>query len=150
MLKRFTPSKSKSYKTADDAFRAVEEIYNANIRHLQKSFDDFAKGQLKEKKVSARYPYIRFEIENSSRPDSRLAYGFVSKPGVYETTLTRPDIFDHYYKSMIGHLLKNHGGTVEVGESDVHIPLHFALGEDFHLERDLTQLQMEQLPFIFD
>jgi AMP nucleosidase len=150
MLSKSKSFKPKSYKTADDAFRAVEEIYNTSVRYLQTSFDSFTKGQLKDKKVSAYYPYIRFEFENVHRPDSRLAYGFVSRPGVYETTLTRPDIFDHYYRTMIGHLLRNHGGTVEVGVSDVKIPLHFALGEDFHLERDLTQAQMETLPFVFD
>src|SRR5690606_12634398 len=52
--------------------------------------------------------------------------------------------------NMIGQLLENHGGSVEIGESTVHIPLHFALGEDFHLERDLTPEQIEMLPFIFD
>jgi len=150
MLKRFTSSKSKSYKNADDAYAAIKEIYDASVGHLRSAFDEFAQGTLKEKKVSAFYPFIRITAETVSRPDSRLSYGFVPKPGVYETTVTRPDIFDHYYKAMIGHLLKNHGGSVEVGESDVAIPLHFALGEDFHLERDLTPEQMEHLPFVFD
>ncbi len=150
MLKRLFPAPPKSYKTAEEAFAAIEKIYNDNIAHLRESFKAFARGELKDKKVIGFYPYIRFRIENVTRPDSRLSYGFVPKPGIYETTLTRPDIFDHYYKSMIGLLLKSHGGTVEVGQSDTHIPLHFALGEDFHTERDLTQTQMEELPFIFD
>lgn len=150
MLKKFTPSKTKSYKTADEAFDAIKSIYEANTRHLLESFEAFTKGTLKEKKVSACYPFLRIKVDTVHRRDSRLSYGFVTRPGVYETTLTRPDIFDHYYKNMITQLLSNHGGTVEVGESNVHIPLHFALGEDFHLERDLTPEQMEALPFIFD
>lgn len=150
MLKKFISAQVKSYKTAEDAFAAVEKIYNDNVNHLRSSFDAFAKGQLKDKKVAAFYPFIRMRVDAVTRPDSRLSYGFVPKPGVYETTVTRPDIFDHYYKAMMKQLLRNHQGTLEVGQSEVHIPLHFALGEDFHLEGDLTQEQMAILPLVFD
>jgi AMP nucleosidase len=150
MLNLFKTFKTKSYKSADEAFNAIVEIYDANVGALRESFRLFGEGQLKEKSARAYYPFIRIKTDTTSRPDTRLSYGFVTKPGVYETTVTRPDIFDVYYKSMIGQLLKNHGGTVEVGLSNVAIPLHFALGEEFHLERDLTQAQMESLPHIFD
>ena len=150
MLNLFKPHKTKSYKSADEAFAAIEEIYNANIHALQESFRLFGAGQLREKSARAYYPFIRVKTETTGRPDTRLSYGFVSRPGVYETTVTRPDIFDVYYKAMIGHLIKNHNVPVEIGQSDVPMPLHFALGEDFHLERDLTHAQMEMLPHIFD
>ena len=150
MLNLFKTFKTKSYKSADEAFDAIVEIYDANVGALRESFRLFGEGQLKEKSARAFYPFVRVKVEKSGRPDTRLSYGFVSRPGVYETTVTRPDIFDVYYKTMIGHLLKNHGGVVEVGQSNVPIPLHFALGEDFHLERDLTHAQMESLPLIFD
>jgi len=150
MLNLFKTYKTKSFKNADEAFAAIEDIYNGNVDVLREAFRQFAAGTLKEKSIRAYYPFIRIKTTTSVRPDTRLSYGFVAKPGTYETTVTRPDIFDVYYKTMIGHLLKNHGGPVEIGMSDVAIPLHFALGEDFHLERDLTQAQMEALPHIFD
>lgn len=150
MLNLFKSFKTRSFKNADDAFAAIVEIYDANVGALRESFRLFAAGELKEKSARAYYPFIRFKTDTTVRPDTRLSYGFVTRPGTYETTVTRPDIFDFYYKSMIGHLLKNHGGTVEIGLSNVAIPLHFALGEDFHLEGDLTHLQMEMLPHIFD
>ncbi|MGE4313992.1 MAG: AMP nucleosidase, partial [Pseudobdellovibrionaceae bacterium] len=65
-------------------------------------------------------------------------------------TLTRPDIFDHYYEEQIEQLLENHGGPVEVGLSEKAIPIHFALGEDFYLEQDLSAEQIEILPALFD
>ncbi|PJF20588.1 MAG: AMP nucleosidase, partial [Phototrophicales bacterium] len=34
--------------------------------------------------------------------------------------------------------------------SDTPIPIHFALGEDFHLEGDLTHEQMQSAPNLFD
>lgn len=150
MLNPFKSYKTKSYKTAADAFAAIEEIYNGNVEALRSAFHHFTQGTLKEKSVRAYYPFVRITTTEAHRPDSRLSYGFVSKPGVYETTVTRPDIFDVYYKAMISQLLKNHSGTVEVGLSQTAIPLHFALGEDFHLERDLTQAQIEALPSVFD
>lgn len=141
----------KSFKSAEAAFAAIEKIYNANVGYLRKSFDDFTHDKLKAKgKARGYYPYLRIKTTGRTRHEKGVSYGFVAKPGVYETTLTRPDIFDHYYKKQIELLLKNHGGTVEVGVSDTPIPLHFALGEDFHLERDLTPSQMEALPDLFD
>jgi AMP nucleosidase len=150
MLHLLKPFKTKSYKNADDAFNAIVEIYDGNVNALRSAFADFAAGKLKEKSVRAYYPFVRIKTHTAGRPDTRLSYGFVPKPGTYETTVTRPDIFDVYYKSMISHLIKNHDEPVEVGLSNVAIPLHFALGEDFHLERDLTQAQIEALPAIFD
>lgn len=150
MLNLFKTYKTKSFKNADDAFHAIQEIYDGNVGALREAFRQFAAGTLKEKQVRAYYPFIRIKTHTTGRPDTRLSYGFVPKPGTYETTVTRPDIFDVYYKSMIGHLIKNHDAPVEVGVSNVAIPLHFALGEDFHLERDLTHAQIETLPMIFD
>lgn len=146
----FKPFKTKTCKTPEEAYDAVVEIYNESVSFLRESFIAFTKGELKEQKVRAFYPFIRVRVEKAGRSDSRLSYGFVPHAGLYETTVTRPDIFDVYYKTMIGLLIKNHGVGVEVGLSDVAIPLHFALGESFHLEKDLTQTQMEELPSIFD
>lgn len=151
-MARKTSSKNipKSYKTAETAFAAIEAIYNANVDLLRKSFDDFTRGKLTKGRVRGYYPYLRIKAKGLIKNTKRASYGFVAKPGVYETTLTRPDIFNHYYRKQIEHLLANHGGSVEVGVSDTPIPLHFALGEEFHLERDLTQAQIETLPIIFD
>ncbi|MAZ76009.1 MAG: AMP nucleosidase [Micavibrio sp.] len=141
---------SQEYSCADKATLAISDIYDAQVGHLRNAFGDFTAGKNITEKVVGFYPYLRIEVQNKDRIDSRLSYGFVSKPGVYETTVTRPDIFGHYYKKQIGLLLKNHGVSVEVGLSDTPIPIHFALGEDFHLEGDLTHEQMEALPNIFD
>ena len=143
-----------SAKTFDDPAKArdyITTIYDAQVEFLRGAFDEFTNGNLPlDKKVSAFYPYIRFTSKNSKRTDTRLSYGFVPREGVYETTVTRPDIFHHYYEKQMGLLLQNHGGKVEVGLSDQPIPIHFALGEDFHLEKDLTTDHIEALPQLFD
>lgn len=144
-------NKSKKFTDADEAFEAIKAIYDESRAHLLKGFSEFSKsGDIPKERISANYPYMRITVENAKRVDSRLSYGFVSKPGTYSTTLTRPDIFDHYYKEQIALLIKNHNVPVEVGVSDTQIPIHFILGEDFHVEGDLTAQHMELLPNVFD
>lgn len=145
--KNFRPRK---FKDPQAAYDAVREIYDSNIAYLQESFAQFAAGNMPQHRVSVCYPYIRVEVETASRADTRLSYGFVPRPGAYMTTVTRPDIFDHYYREQMRLLIVNHDEPVEIGVSDTPIPLHFALGEEFHLEQDLTPDQIYALPHIFD
>lgn len=137
--------------SAPEALAAIQDIYKVGTEYLRANFQKFSKcDEWNEGRISAYYPYIRITIENSKRIDTRLAYGFVPKPGVFQTTLTRPDIFDHYYVEQIQQLLNNHNVPVEIGVSQTPIPIHFVLAEDFHVEKDLSQKHMELLPSIFD
>lgn len=143
--------KSKKFKSAEDALAHIKEIYDTNAEFLRESFRTFANSaEINKQRVSAHYPYMRLEVDDSRRLDTRLSYGFVSHPGVYQTTLTRPDIFDRYYLDQMKLLLATHNDEIEIGVSDVKIPIHFALGEGFHIEKDLTREHMEMLPNIFD
>lgn len=143
--------KSKSCKTPEEALAYVQEIYNSNIEYLHEQFHAFTKGQLKTgARVSANYPYIRMSTDTTERADTRKSYGFVPRVGTYETTLTSPDIFNHYYHEQFRRLIKNHNVPLEVGVSDTPIPIHFALGTEFHLEGDLTPEKIERLADLFD
>ncbi|MDD3022233.1 MAG: AMP nucleosidase [Alphaproteobacteria bacterium] len=144
-------NKIHKFTDADEAFECIQTIYNESRQTLLDSFDDFSKSKtFPTERTSACYPYMRIKVANAKRVDSRLSYGFVSRPGVYSTTLTRPDIFDYYYRDQIKLLLKNHDVPIEVGISDTPMPIHFVLGEDFHVEGELTPRHMEYLPNIFD
>ena len=144
--KHFSPT---HYKDADQVLVAVKEIYEANTGFLRSCFDDYCKGKNPEK-VRAYYPYIRVKTIQAKRFDSRYSYGFVPRPGSYFTTVTRPDLFEDYYREQFRLLIKNHDISIEVGVSDTPIPLHFALGENFHLERDLGEDRVSDLPDYFD
>ena len=61
--------------------------------------------------MRACYPFVRVHTATVARADSRLSYGFVSGPGTYETTLTRPELFGRYYLEQFSLLLRNHGGA---------------------------------------
>lgn len=126
-------------------------IYQQNIGYLRYAFEQYSKGEWGENRARACYPYIEITTHTGPSVDNRLSYGFLSRPGSYLTTLTRPDLYHDYYMEQFTLLRKNHPeAELEVGVSETPMPLHFALGEGFHLEGGLTAKQLEQLPQYFD
>ena len=124
-----------------DAVAAVArlaEIYERNTAFLRDAFSAFANGDLPPGRVRATYPFVRITTSSVARADSRFAYGFVSGPGVGETTITRPDLFRDYLVEQIGLLLEHHNVPVEIGESDEPIPIQFAVRRDIHVETQLA------------
>ncbi len=150
MVSKLDSFKAQSYETADDVVDAIIRIYDANTQYLRNRFDEYCDGDETQGKVSAFYPYARITTKYAKRSDSRLAYGFAPRPGTYSTTLTRPDLFEEYYREQFRLIIKNHDIPIEVGVSETPIPLHFALGEDFHLEQKLSDEKVMNLPDFFD
>jgi AMP nucleosidase len=142
---------TKRFRDAEKALARVQEIYEANTEFLRQTFGDYAKGNWGGARVSACYPYAQITTVKGPIIDNRLSYGFVTRPGRYRTTLTRPDIYRDYFLEQFTLILRNHPDVeIEIGVSDTPIPLHFALGELFHLEGDLTAEQLGRLPEAFD
>jgi AMP nucleosidase len=117
---------TQSFADAGSAVARLREIYERNTAFLRQQFEAYVNGKPPAGRVRATYPFVRIAIATHARLDSRLAYGFVSGPGVHETTVTRPDLFEAYYTEQIALLIKNHGVSVEIGESGEPIAVHFA------------------------
>jgi AMP nucleosidase len=116
-----------SYDNAEAAVDRLQELYEAATAHLSHYFN-LAVGQGRPPgRVRAFYPEIRLTVTTFSRADTRLAFGHVSSPGTYATTVTRPDLFRQYLIQQIGLLIENHGVSVEIGPSATPIPVHFAV-----------------------
>ncbi len=141
---------SKKFKDPAKAVAYAQKIHSENIGYLQKEFEKFAKGDDFKVKVSAFYPFVEVVIKTRSQIDSRSSYGFISYPGTYRTTITRPDFFARYYEKQFSQLIKNHDIAIKIGVSDEPIPIHFALGVDNHLEGLLTPERLQLLPDLFD
>jgi AMP nucleosidase len=143
---------TRSFRDAEKALDWVREIYDINTHYLRHAFDLFSKGQWEQhQKVRAHYPYVEITTHKGPSIDNRLSYGFISRPGTYRTTVTRPDLYRNYYIDQFTLLLTNHPDVdLKVGVSDTPIPLHFALGDKFHLEAVLSSQQIGALPLIFD
>ncbi len=150
MVKKLENFKAQSFHDADSVIKAVKQIYDANTQILRAAFSDYCNGNIASEKISAYYPYVKITTKLAKRADTRFSYGFAPRPGTYMTTITRPDIFDEYYREQFRLLIKNHDIPIEVGVSDTPIPLHFALEEGFHLESDLNEQQVADLPEFFD
>ncbi|OSI26637.1 AMP nucleosidase [Bradyrhizobium canariense] len=129
---------TESYSDAGLAVARLEEIYERNTKFLRDRFEAYVNGELITTRVRAFYPFVRITTATHARLDSRLAYGFVARPGVHETSVTRPDLFRTYLTEQIGLLIQNHGVPVEIGESSEPIPVHFAYRRDINIEAAIT------------
>jgi len=138
------------FDDADAALARVIEIYQAGTAHLRQWLQRFVAGEALPGRVRAFYPVVRVRTQTVMRADARTAYGFVAGPGVFETTLTRPDLFADYLREQFRLLLAHHGAALEVGTSSQAIPVHFSLGEGDHLEGELGPQRRQQLRDLFD
>ena len=112
------------------ALARVHEIYDLAVDHLRRGLQHYVDGADIGRHVRACYPLLRVRTDTVARADSRLSYGFVAGPGVFETTLTRPDLFADYYLEQFRLLVQNHGVALQVGSSTQ--PIHvFAIDGDF-------------------
>ena len=128
---------TQSYDNAPAALARINELYDSQINYLRNALHRFVGGETFKEHVRAKYPFVRIQTDTVARADSRLSYGFVAGPGIYETTLTRPDLYADYYREQLELLLTNHGVSLEVGLSNEPIPVHFSLAENDHLEGSL-------------
>jgi AMP nucleosidase len=129
---------TESFSDAGLAVARLEEIYERNTKFLRDRFEAYVNGEAITTRVRAFYPFVRVTTATHARLDSRLAYGFVARPGVHETSVTRPDLFRTYLTEQIGLLIQNHGVSVEIGESSEPIPVHFAYRRDINIEAAIT------------
>ena len=138
------------YEDPDAALAQVCTIYDHGVAHLRESLQGFVDGRDDGRHVRACYPYARVHTDTVERADSRLSYGFVSGPGTYETTLTRPDLFAAYYREQFRLLLTNHRVSIEIGTSTQPIPVHFSFAEHDHIEGTISAEQRLRMRDRFD
>lgn len=119
-------------KTFRDAAAAVDQLIALYQQATRFLCDAFSKGLdgAEGTRYRAYYPEIRMRTSSHAQTDSRLAFGHVSGPGIFATTVTRPDLFREYLIQQIGLLMENHNVPVEIGPSQTPIPVHFAVAND--------------------
>ena len=135
----------------DLAVQRLNALYDQATHSLQTAFQRFKLGEAPAERIRACYPFIRVSAHVGSEVDSRRSYGFVAGPGIFETTVTRPDLFGDYYRHQLRLLRRNHPtAAIEIGMSDEPMPVHFAFPEGIHLEGELDQAHLRQLRRYFD
>ena len=138
------------FSDAEAAVAALQVRYAEATAFLRGHFAAVMMGEAPEGRYRAFYPQVSLTTASFAKVDSRLSFGHVTEPGVYETTITRPDLFEGYLLQQIGLLIQNHGMPIRIGTSDTPIPLHFAMGEDAHVEGSIEAALHRPLRDLFD
>ena len=121
---------AESFTDAAAAIERLKEIYQISSKFLCDRFEEALKTGVADAGYRAFYPEIRFTSTSYTKSDSRLSFGHVAEPGVYSTTVTRPDLFAQYLKQQMTLIMKNHDQPVVIGPSDTPMPVHFAVAND--------------------
>jgi AMP nucleosidase len=142
------------HSDAASALEQVRRIYDSGLSHLRKAMQRYVAGEDLPGRARACYPFVRIQTHTVARvmndDNTRLSYGFVAGPGRYETTLTRPDLFEGYYLNQFALLLRNHEVELEVGTSTQPIPVHFSFAEHDHIEVSLSAQRRQLMRDAFD
>lgn len=110
-----------------EAVARLEQLYRQATEFLLDKFTETLTARRPIARFRAFYPELRITSTSHAKADSRLAYGYVSHPGTYAATITRPDLFRNYLTQQLGLVMRNHGVAVQVGLSSTPMPVHFAL-----------------------
>ncbi|WP_342069474.1 AMP nucleosidase [Yoonia algicola] len=119
-----------AFTDAKLAVLRLQELYDTAVKFLSDNFSTALLHGQPDTRVRAFYPEIRLTTTTHAKMDSRLSFGHVAEPGVYATTVTRPDLFASYLEQQIGLLLASHGVPVIIGASSTEMPVHFAAAND--------------------
>ena len=151
LLRHPAPWPAESFRDPDAAVQRLIDIYTRNTAFLCDSFREVVATQASSPgRFRACYPFIRISVDTYDEVDSRLSYGHVAEPGVYQTTVTKPRLFRSYLTEQLRQLMANHGVAVEIGESDVPIALHFAFPDGIYVEGEDIEALKRPLRDLFD
>ena len=138
------------FSDAEAALARLALIYDAHTAFLRDQFIELLRAGTLPGRVRATYPEVLIETATYAQIDSRLSYGHVAGPGVYATTITRPELFHGYLLEQLRLLIRNHGVRLAVGPSSEPIPLHFAFPDGIHVEGELSDRIERPLRDFFD
>ncbi|MBM1221809.1 AMP nucleosidase [Ponticoccus sp. SC2-23] len=119
-----------AFTDPDAAIVRLQELYRLSTQFLSEHFSDAMENGRPASRIRAFYPEIRLTISTFELTDSRLSFGHVAEPGVYSTTITRPDLFANYLRQQIKLLIQNHDQPVVIDMSHTPMPVHFAVADD--------------------
>ena len=144
----------RSHVDAASALAHVQALYADGVARLHDALREIIAHGPGTQRVRAFYPRVRLVVDSPPRvhmlADSTPSYGFVSAPGVFEATLTRPDLYADYYLEQFELLLRNHRVPLLVGPSEVPIALPFTFDEHTRFEAELDGAARRELLGCFD
>ncbi|MEG1451229.1 AMP nucleosidase [Brevundimonas sp.] len=123
----------------------LETLYNqsvANLRDAVKVFLETGERADAEARANGLFSYPKLTISWFGDKPQNLetrAFGRLSRPGIYTTTITRPDLFSNYLLEQLTLLADEYNATFEVSPSDQEIPFPYVLdGSGVVLDSTMT------------
>ena len=129
---------AQEFRDAKAAVARLQELYQIAVDFLTTTFAENVTGPRPDTRFRAFYPEIRILTTTYAQTDSRLSFGHVAGPGVYSTTVTRPDLFQGYLEQQIGLLIENHDEPIVIGVSSTPMPVHFAVSGEIAVPQEGT------------
>jgi AMP nucleosidase len=111
----------------------VEELYNSAVNRLRSALAEYLsarKTPSSEQRKAGDFAYPELVIQFAGIERStvgNLAFGKLERPGVYSTTITRPQLFSKYLKSQLNLLDKQYEIKIEVRRSAQEIPFPYVI-----------------------
>ncbi|MBJ6986244.1 MULTISPECIES: AMP nucleosidase [unclassified Devosia] len=139
-----------SFTDPEAAWACLAQLYHRNCAFIRSHLEALTKGTVPAGRVRAYYPQVEVRSTSYSKHESTLPYGYLHTPGIYRTTVTAPDLFKGYLIDQFSVILTNHGGTIDIVESDTPLPLHFALNPNDHLDGQAINALNVPLRDVFD
>jgi len=131
--------------TGTAALDRLETLYTQSVANLRDAVRNFlATGERADPEARAQglfsYPSLKISWFGDRPLNLPIrAYARLSRPGVYSTTVTRPDLFRAYLGEQLALLEQDYGATFEVEPSDQEIPFPYVMdGSDVVLDRSQT------------
>ncbi len=131
--------------TAEAALDRLEDLYSRSVGNLQAAVKAYVDNGTRPDPVARTeglfaYPELRVRwIGDGPRPQQGRSYARLTKPGLYATTITRPDLYRDYLVEQLSLLQQDYGATFEVAPSRQEIPFPYVLdGADVALDPTMT------------
>ena len=139
-----------SHSTPASAIAALKRLYDEETGRLRDAFAAFAAGDAPSSPVRGYYPRLRVRIEDAASAPPAQSFGFCDDVGAYETTITRPDLFEDYLLTQLEELKANHGCVFVVDLSETAMPIHFAFTRGLHVEGEVSLGAAADFSRLFD
>jgi AMP nucleosidase len=127
------------------ALDRLETLYTQSVANLRKAVGTFlATGERADPaaRAAGAFSYPRLTVSWFGERPANLeirAFARMSRPGVYSTTVTRPDLYRPYLLEQLSLLERDYSATFTVEPSDQEIPFPYVMdGSDVVLDRSQT------------
>ena len=113
--------------------RELAALYEDAVERLRADIGEYVQsGTLPapERRADGSYCYPELRVRYAGGPpasDRKRAFGRLHQPGLYATTITRPDLFADYLAEQLDLLIEDFKVTIETGRSRQEIPFPYVL-----------------------